>query len=80
MAGKKRKTMETTNELQLTKEKSRILSNTLITFMVAMAFANIAAEMYMNMLPLYMKYLSADGSKLASSSPYPKLCPLFYRC
>jgi hypothetical protein len=52
--------METTETMTQVMPKQRILSNTLIVFMVAMVFANIAAEMYMTMLPLYMRYLGAD--------------------
>lgn len=52
--------MKTTNTILQKKTKQRILSNTLIVFMVAMVFANVASEMYMTMLPLYMRYLGAD--------------------
>ena len=76
MAGKTRKTIETTNKLELTKDKSHILSNTLITFMIAMVFANIAAEMYMNMLPLYMKFLGADVVQIGMFFTISQIVPL----
>jgi MFS family permease len=68
--------METTREYQLTNKKSRILSNTLIVFMIAMVFANIAAEMYMNMLPLYMKYLGADVVQIGVFFTLSQIVPL----
>jgi MFS family permease len=52
--------METTQTQPEAIIRPRILSNTLIVFMVAMVFANIAAEMYMTMLPLYLRFLGAD--------------------
>jgi len=52
--------METTEIISKPKGKTRILSNTLIVFMVAMVLANITGEMYMTMLPLFLKHLGAD--------------------
>ena len=52
--------METTKIIKEAAVKQRMLSNSLIVLMVAMVFANIAAEMHMTMLPLYMRYLGAD--------------------
>ena len=56
--------------------KQRILSNTLIVFMVAMVFANIAAEMYMTMLPLYMRYLGADVMQIGIFFTVSQIVPL----
>jgi len=68
--------METGNSISQTQKKTRILSNTLIVFMVAMVFANIAAEMYMNMLPLYMKYLGADILQIGVFFTVSQIVPL----
>jgi MFS family permease len=68
--------METTQTITTTKEKQRILSNTLIVFMVAMVFANIAAEMYMTMLPLYMRYLGADVMQIGVFFTVSQIIPL----
>ncbi len=57
-------------------KKPRILSNTLIVFMVAMVFANIAAEMYMTMLPLYLKYLGADVMQVGIFFTVSQIVPL----
>lgn len=54
----------------------RILSNTLIVFMVAMVFANIASEMYMTMLPLYMRYLGADVMQIGIFFTVSQIVPL----
>lgn len=58
------------------KTRQRILSNTLIVFMVAMVFANIAAEMYMTMLPLYLKYLGADILQVGVFFTVSQIVPL----
>lgn len=68
--------METTQVISTTKKKQRILSNTLIVFMVAMVFANIAAEMYMTMLPLYMRYLGADVMQIGVFFTVSQIIPL----
>ncbi len=57
-------------------EKPRILSNTLIVFMVAMVFANIASEMYMTMLPLYLKHLGADVMQVGIFFTVSQIVPL----
>lgn len=56
--------------------KARILSNTLIVFMIAMVFANIAAEMYMTMLPLYLKFLGADVIQVGLFFTISQIIPL----
>lgn len=56
--------------------KTKILSNTLIVFMVAMVFANIASEMYVSMLPLYMKYLGADVVQIGVFFTVSQIVPL----
>ena len=56
--------------------KTRIISNTLIVFMVAMVFANIASEMYVSMLPLYMKYLGADVVQIGLFFTLSQIVPL----
>ncbi len=56
--------------------KTRIISNTLIVFMVAMVFANIASEMYVSMLPLYMKYLGADVVQIGLFFTLSNIVPL----
>jgi MFS family permease len=58
------------------KTRERILSNTLIVFMVAMVFANIAAEMYMTMLPLYLKHLGADIMQVGIFFTVSQIVPL----
>ncbi|MFA7408307.1 MAG: MFS transporter [Anaerolineaceae bacterium] len=68
--------METTNTTSQKKTKQRILSNTLIVFMVAMVFANIAGEMYMTMLPLYMRYLGADVVQIGVFFTVSQIIPL----
>ena len=68
--------METTNTLPQTKTNPRILSNTLIVFMVAMVFANVAAEMYMTMLPLYLKHLGADVMQIGIFFTVSQIVPL----
>jgi len=70
------KTMEKSNTLPQTNKKVRILSNTLIIFMVAMVFANIAAEMYMTMLPLYLKFLGADVLQIGVFFTVSQIVPL----
>ena len=67
--------METTQTQQNT-SKQRILSNTLIVFMVAMVFANIASEMYMTMLPLYLRYLGADVMQIGVFFTVSQILPL----
>jgi len=59
-----------------TKTKQRILSNTLIVFMVAMVFANIAGEMYYSMLPLYLRYLGADIMQVGIFFTISQIVPL----
>lgn len=59
-----------------TKTKKRILSNTLIVFMVAMVFANIASQMYVTMLPLYLKYLGADVMQIGIFFTVSQIVPL----
>jgi MFS family permease len=54
----------------------RILSNTLIVFMVAMVFANIASEMYVTMLPLYLKHLGADVMQIGIFFTVSQIVPL----
>lgn len=54
----------------------RILSNTLIVFMVAMVFANIASQMYATMLPLYLKYLGADVVQIGIFFTVSQIVPL----
>jgi MFS family permease len=68
--------METSNTIQPTRQKKRILSRTLIVFMVAMVFANIASEMYMTMLPLYMKFLGADILQIGVFFTVSQIVPL----
>jgi MFS family permease len=68
--------METTETMTQVMPKQRILSNTLIVFMVAMVFANIAAEMYMTMLPLYMRYLGADVMQIGVFFTVSQIVPL----
>jgi MFS family permease len=67
--------VETTQTQQNT-SKQRILSNTLIVFMVAMVFANIASEMYMTMLPLYLRYLGADVMQIGVFFTVSQILPL----
>jgi len=67
--------METT-QTQQNSSKQRILSNTLIVFMVAMVFANIASEMYMTMLPLYLRYLGADVMQIGVFFTVSQILPL----
>jgi len=57
-------------------KKTRILSNTLIVFMVAMVFANIASEMYMTMLPLYLKHLGASVMQVGIFFTVSQIVPL----
>jgi len=61
---------------QAGKKRSRILSNTLIVFMVAMVFANIASEMYATMLPLYLKHLGADVMQIGVFFTLSQIVPL----
>jgi MFS family permease len=68
--------METINEMEKSTGKARILSNTLIVFMIAMVFANIAAEMYMTMLPLYLKFLGADVIQVGLFFTISQIIPL----
>ena len=71
--------METTSSSEMitkTKTKQRILSNTLIVFMVAMVFANIAGEMYYSMLPLYLRYLGADIMQVGVFFTISQIVPL----
>lgn len=68
--------METTHVKEIGIKRTHILSNTLIVFMIAMVFANIAAEMYMTMLPLYMKYLGADVIQIGVFFTLSQIVPL----
>jgi len=68
--------METSEMMPQTKTKKRILSNTLIVFMVAMVFANIASQMYVTMLPLYLKYLGADVMQIGIFFTVSQIVPL----
>jgi MFS family permease len=67
--------VETTQTQQNT-SKQRILSNTLIVFMVAMVFANIASQMYTTMLPLYLRYLGADVMQIGVFFTVSQILPL----
>lgn len=68
--------METTQTQPEAIIRPRILSNTLIVFMVAMVFANIAAEMYMTMLPLYLRFLGADVLQVGVFFTVSQIVPL----
>lgn len=69
--------METNESISETVTKPRrILSNTLIVFMVAMVFANIASEMYVTMLPLYLKHLGADVVQIGLFFTISQIVPL----
>lgn len=68
--------METIETLPSVSSKPRILSNTLIVFMIAMVFANIAAEMYMTMLPLYIRHLGADIMQVGMFFTVSQIVPL----
>ncbi len=68
--------LKTQEMIPNTKSKPRILSNTLIVFMVAMVFANIAAEMYGTMLPLYLKHLGADVLQIGLFFTISQIIPL----
>ena len=70
-------TIETSKPVpQAVGKPTRILSNTLIVFMVAMVFANIASEMYVTMLPLYLKYLGADILQIGLFFTISQIVPL----
>lgn len=69
-------TLKTQDMILKPKTKARILSNTLIVFMVAMVFANIAGEMYYTMLPLYLKYLGADIMQVGIFFTVSQIVPL----
>lgn len=68
--------METIKPIPQATEKPRILSNTLIVFMVAMVFANIASEMYVTMLPLYLKHLGANIMQVGIFFTVSQIVPL----
>lgn len=68
--------LETQEMIQKAKTKPRIISNTLIIFMVAMVFANIASEMYVTMLPLYLKFLGADVLQIGMFFTISQIIPL----
>ena len=68
--------IETITTISAQTKKTRILSNTLIVFMVAMVFANIAGEMYMTMLPLYLKHLGADVLQVGVFFTVSQIVPL----
>ncbi len=76
MPNTKLKEMETTLAKPESPIRTRILSNTLIVFMIAMVFANIASEMYMTMLPLYLKYLGADVIQIGVFFTVSQIVPL----
>lgn len=67
---------DTMTKLNVPTENKRILSKTLIVFMVAMVFANIAGEMYYSMLPLYLKYLGADIMQVGVFFTVSQIIPL----
>lgn len=58
------------------KNNGRIITDTLLVFMVAMVFANIASEMYATMLPLYLKYLGADVLEIGVFFTVSQIIPL----
>ena len=68
--------LETQEMVPKAKTKPRIISNTLIVFMVAMVFANIASEMYVTMLPLYLKFLGADVLQIGMFFTISQIIPL----
>jgi len=68
--------VETQEMIPKVKTKPRIISNTLIVFMVAMVFANIASEMYATMLPLYLKHLGADVMQIGLFFTISQIIPL----
>ena len=71
--------MEITEEEKiapLAAKPRRILSNTLIVFMIAMVLANIASEMYVIMLPLYLKHLGADVMQIGVFFTVSQIVPL----
>ena len=72
----RKENMENNNSIPKSKPRTRILTNTLIVFMVAMVFANIASEMYVSMLPLYMKYLGADVIQIGLFFTVSQIVPL----
>jgi MFS family permease len=77
MENKEMEIMETNESISETVTKPRrILSNTLIVFMVAMVFANIASEMYVTMLPLYLKHLGADVVQIGLFFTISQIVPL----
>ena len=69
-------TLNTKEMIPKIQTKPRILSNTLIVFMVAMVFANIAGEMYYSMLPLYLKHLGADIMQVGIFFTVSQIVPL----
>ena len=69
-------TEQETTMPQAGKKRQRILSKTLIVFMIAMVFANIASEMYVTMLPLYLKYLGADVMQIGIFFTVSQIVPL----
>ena len=68
--------METNNKTEQTSKKPRIISNTLIIFMIAMVFANVASEMYFSMLPLFMRSLGADVMQIGVFFTVSQIIPL----
>jgi MFS family permease len=68
--------LETKQIIPKTNTRTRMVSNTLIVFMVAMVFANIASEMYVTMLPLYLKYLGADVLQIGLFFTISQIIPL----
>ncbi len=72
--------MEITEEERIAPQAAakprRILSNTLIVFMIAMVLANIASEMYVIMLPLYLKHLGADVMQIGVFFTVSQIVPL----
>ena len=69
-------TSETNEMVTQPNQKTKMLSSTLIVFMVSMVFANIASEMYVTMLPLYMKYLGADVMQIGVFFTISQIVPL----
>lgn len=57
-------------------EKPRLLSSTLVIFMVAMVLANITTEMYSSLLPLYLKSLNASVLQVGLFFTLAQILPL----
>ena len=57
-------------------KKPPLLNNTLKMFMVAMVLANIASEMYVSLLPLYLKDLNASVAQVGLFFTISSVIPL----